>query len=72
MLYCDGEVDKVLGKVAEQQTHEGLKGPNRTRSYKWGIVKNRYTHLGGARNNCGDNTDSIQDELFASGKSKRK
>ena len=75
MLYRDGEVDKVLGKVAEQQTHEGLKGPTgeRTRWFtnrEW--TKNRYTYLGSARSNCGDDTDSIQDELSASGKAKRK
>lgn len=39
MLHRDGEVDKVLSKVAEQQAHEGLKGANGARCYKSGLVK---------------------------------
>jgi hypothetical protein len=75
ILDCDGEVDKILGKVAEKQAHERLEGATRRAreiSYKWGMVKNKYTNLGGAGCHSRDKTNAIQGELRVSGEASDK
>ena len=56
------EGDEVLGEVAEEQTHEGLR-----RISGRGEGRSVATHLGSARRSCGNEPNGVECELELGG-----